>query len=223
MRLVVSILVTITALVLSLLLSEVKGSFDMFDARVRAFAGEITNLGLHLGEYGDEAKPIRAMLREYVAAAIADNWPDETAPSGDYPKFPPSKSPERRELGALLVRIDTAISRLEPPDGFHRRLAQSLSTQIDAVLAARRELLETARDTFSWPLMVAMCGWLAVVFGVFGLLAPRNVVVHLTIVICAFCVASAVFLADDYDSPLDGILHVSSAPMRQTLTQLDDL
>ena len=62
---------------------------------------------------------------------------------------------------------------------------------------------------------------LAVVFAVFGLLAPRNAVVNATIVICAGCVASAVFLINDYDSPLDGILHVSSQPMRETLSQFD--
>ena len=36
-RLIVSILVTFTALVLSLMLSEVKGTFDTFDARLRVF------------------------------------------------------------------------------------------------------------------------------------------------------------------------------------------
>jgi len=220
-RLIVSILVTITALVLSLLLSEVKGSFDTFDSRVRAFAGDLANLDIHLREYGDEAKPIRALLREYVAAVIADSWRGEAAPSGDYPRFAAAGGVERRQLGALLVRIDSAIHRLEPPDGVHQRLAQAIAVQVDEALASRRRLIETARDTVTWPLMVAMSAWLAVVFGVFGLLAPRNAVVHLTIVICALCVASAIFLIDDYDSPLRGALHVSSDPMRDTLSQID--
>lgn len=221
-RLVVSILVTFTALVLSLLLSEVKTTYDTFDSRLRGFAGDLSNLDIHLREYGDEAKPIRAILREYVAAAIADSWRDEPAPAGDYPKFAKQTGVERRQLGAILIRADSEIHRLEPPDGFHQRLAQSLSEQIDETLAARRQLIETAHNTVSWPLMVAMCGWLAVVFGVFGLLAPRNVVVQLTIVICAFCVASAIFLITDYNSPLDGPLRVSSDAMRDTLTGFDE-
>ena len=73
-RLVVSILVTFTALVLSLMLSEVKGTFDTFDARLRSFAGDISNLDIHLREYGPEAEPIRATIRKYMAAAIADSW-----------------------------------------------------------------------------------------------------------------------------------------------------
>ena len=221
-RLVVSILVTITALVLSLLLSEVKGSFDTFDSRLRAFAGDISNLDVHLREYGDDAKPIQAKLREYVAAFIADGWRDEPAPAGDYPRFAAGRGVDRRELGAFLGRIDLAIHRLEPRDGFHQRLARSLAEQMDEALGSRRQLLETAHDTVSWPLMVAMSAWLVVVFGVFGLLAPRNAVVHLTIGICALCVASAIFLIDDYDSPLRGLVHVSSDSMRDTLSELDE-
>ena len=86
-RLVVSILVTFTALVLSLMLSEVKGTFDTFDARLRSFAGDLSNLDIHLREYGPDAEPIRATIRKYVAAAIADSWRDEPAPSGDFPRF----------------------------------------------------------------------------------------------------------------------------------------
>jgi hypothetical protein len=220
-RLVVSILVTITALVLSLLLSEVKGSFDRFDSRLDVFGADLSNLDVHLREYGDEAKPIRAMLRQYVAAFIADSWRDEAAPSGDYPTFGPPTGVERKQLGALLIKMDAAIHRLDPPDKVHQRLADAVSSQMDAALATRRQLLETAHNTVSWPLMLAMCVWLVVVFGVFGLLAPRNRVAQLTLHICAFCVASAIFLLDDYDSPLRGLLHVSSEAMRDTLSQID--
>ena len=220
-RLVVSILVTLTALVLGLVLTNVKASFDTFDSRLRAFAGDLSNLDIHLQEYGDEAKPIRTMLREYVAAAIADSWRNEPPPSGVYPRFSPSGGVERRELGSLLVKMDTAIHRLDPPDHFHQRLTQSLSDQMDEALAARRRLIETAHNTITWPLMAAICAWLAVVFGVFGLLAPRNAVVHLTIVICALCVASAIFLIVDFNSPFYGLLHVSSDAMRDTLSQID--
>jgi hypothetical protein len=219
---VVSILVTFTALVLSLLLSEVKSSFDTFDARMRAFAGDLSNLDTHLREYGADADPARALLRAYVAAAIADTWRDEAPPAGDYPRFVKAAGVERQQLGALLIKIDTAIRRLDAPDRFHERIAQSLSNQIDQVLHARRQLIETAQNTIAWPLMLAMCTWLAVIFAVFGLLSPRNAVVHLSIVVCALCVASAVFLINDFDSPLDGVLHISSQPMRDTLGHIDE-
>jgi len=95
-RLVISILVTFTAIVLGLLISEVKTSFDTFDSRIRAYAGDLTELDLRLREYGPDAAPIREKLREYVAAAIADTWPDEPKPPGAIrptPTLPESSAP----------------------------------------------------------------------------------------------------------------------------------
>src|SRR3984957_7514870 len=126
-RLVVSILVTFTALVLSLLLSEVKGTFDTFDSRLRSFAGDLSNLDIHLREYGADAEPIRATLRKYVAAAIADSWRDEAAPTGDYPRFKDEVGAEREQLGALLIAVDAAIHKLDPPDHYRQRLPHPLS------------------------------------------------------------------------------------------------
>ena len=220
-RLVVSILVTFTALVLSLLLSEVKGSFDLFDSRVRSFAGDITGLDTRLRQYGEEATPIRRQLREYVAAVIADTWRDEPTPSGKYPTFPEQTGMERQQLGAMLISVDTAIQRLDPSDRFHERLVNSLEAQMNETLRARRLIIETAHDTISWPLLLAMCAWLAIVFGVFGLIAPRNVVVHITIIICALCVASAIYFIVEFDRPLEGFIQVESEPMRNALAHID--
>ena len=69
--------------------------------------------------------------------------------------------------------------------------------------------------------MAAMCAWLAVVFGVFGLLSPRNAVVYMSIVTCAVCVAPAIFLIDDFNSPIDGLLQAPSDSMRTTLARID--
>ena len=69
--------------------------------------------------------------------------------------------------------------------------------------------------------MAAMCAWLGVVFGVFGLLSPRNAVVYMSIVVCAICVASAIFLIDDFNSPIDGLLSASSNSLRATLSRMD--
>ncbi len=66
-----------------------------------------------------------------------------------------------------------------------------------------------------------MTAWLAVVFGVFGLTAPRNAVVYATIILCALSFASAIFFILDFDKPLTGIIRVSSEPARDALRHLD--
>ena len=59
-RLIISILVTFAAVLLGLLITNVKTSLDTFDSRLRGYVGDITELDMRLREYGDDAAPIRA-------------------------------------------------------------------------------------------------------------------------------------------------------------------
>jgi hypothetical protein len=220
-RLIISILVTFTAVVLGLLISNVKSSFDQFDSRLRAFSGDIIELDIRLREFGQDAAPIRAELRTYVAAAIADTWRNEPPPSGDYPRFSPIPSLEREQFGAMLIDADIAIRQLDPTDTFHKRLAALIENRMSETMAHRRLLIETAHDTITWPLLLAMTAWLVIVFAVFGLIAPRNVVVYATILLCALSFSSAIFFILEYDTPTDGFIYVSSESLRDALRHID--
>ncbi|MGD0642219.1 MAG: hypothetical protein ABSC22_15840 [Roseiarcus sp.] len=220
-RLVISILVTFTALVLGLVTSSVKSSHDLFDSRMRGIAGDVIELDQRLREYGDGADSIRAMLRTYVAAAIADTWRGETRPPGDYPTFAPAPGYETQQLGALLLDADNAIRRLEPADDFHRKLAESLASRMTDTFQQRWLLIVTPRDTVSLPMIALVTLWLIMIFGVFGLMSPRNLVVYATLLMCALSISSAVYLILDLDRPLDGVFKVSSAPMRDALRHID--
>jgi hypothetical protein len=145
-RLIIGILVTFTALVLGLVTGAVKTSHDLFDARLRGLAGDVIELDLRLREYGEAADTMRTTLRTYVAAAIADTWPDEPRPAGDYPTFRPTGSFEREELGAVLFDLDTAIRRLEPTDDFHRKLAEHIASRMTDLLQQRWLLAVTPQD-----------------------------------------------------------------------------
>jgi hypothetical protein len=59
------------------------------------------------------------------------------------------------------------------------------------------------------------------IFGVFGLSSARNLVVSVTIVMCALSISSAVYLILDLDSPLTGLIRVSSGPLRSALSHID--
>jgi uncharacterized membrane protein YuzA (DUF378 family) len=223
-RLVISILVTLTALVLGLLTSSVKTAFDDFGGRLRSYGANIIALDERLREYGDAAKPVRDLLRTYTAAAIADTWPEEPKPAGSYPvhlkSFAPGKI-EAEELSALLLRIDNAIRRLEPADKFQQQLADQLETRMTQTLELRWRLIETAQSTVSWPLLCLMSSWLAMIFAVFGLSSPRNKVIYATILLCALSISAAVFMILELDSPLSGWIVVSSEPLRNALQHID--
>ena len=222
LQLVVTILAVFAAIVLGLLLSSAKASHDAFNSRLRALGGSIVELDQRLRQYGKETAPIRANLRSYLAGAIADAWRDEPRPSGVYPTLGDAgEGVERAALGALLIEVDSAVRKLEPSDPFHAGLANLLEAQATELLRQRRLAIETARETISLPLVVAMTLWLVIVFAVFGLTAPRDVVVYATILLCALSFASAIAFILDFDRPLTGLFRVSSGPAREALLRLD--
>jgi hypothetical protein len=57
---------------------------------------------------------------------------------------------------------------------------------MSATMTQRRLVLGISRDTISPSLIIAMTAWLVIVSAVFGVIAPRNVVVYATIVLCVF-------------------------------------
>jgi hypothetical protein len=70
------------------------------------------------------------------------------------------------------------------------------------------------------PLLVVLVSWLAIIFLTFGLYAPRNATVVTILIVCALSVAGAIFLILELDEPFTGWIRVSSAPLRNALSQL---
>jgi hypothetical protein len=65
-----------------------------------------------------------------------------------------------------------------------------------------------------------MVAWVTLLLGSFGLFAPRNATVVVTLLICALAISSAVFLILELDQPFNGMIQLSSAPLRNALAQL---
>ncbi len=81
-QVVISMLVTFVALVLGLLTSSVVQSFNRAGNDLDAYAINLIRLGQSLRDLGPEADPVRHLLRNYVASAIASQTsPDRQAPA----------------------------------------------------------------------------------------------------------------------------------------------
>ena len=81
-QLMITLLVTFTAIVLGLLTTSVKAGFDAAYSARGDDAAQLAQLDRCLRDYGPETAPIREQLRGYVAAVIASTWPDEPRPTG---------------------------------------------------------------------------------------------------------------------------------------------
>ena len=225
-QLVMTMLVTFAALVLGLLTSSVKASFDTVENDLRSVSIQLIQLDRSLRQYGSDAAPARALLRSYTAARIASTWTEEPTPPGDYyPKPPPppsaSASIDSRTFGDMLTQVETDIRGLDPQDPIHRRLLQTCINQFELLMHARWKLIEEAHSSISEPFYIVLSFWLVIIFASFGLSGPNNILSYITIILGALSIASVMFVILDLDTPFSGVFAVSSQPLREALSQLN--
>jgi hypothetical protein len=70
--------------------------------------------------------------------------------------------------------------------------------------------------------MLVLVFWLTIIFVSFGLFAPDNKTVVAILFLCALSVTVAVFLILELDQPFQGLIQVSSAPLRNVLSHLGE-
>src|SRR6266576_1667778 len=76
-KLAMGLVATMSALVLGLLVSSAKGSYDTERSEVIQMAAKVAFLDRVLAAYGPEAAGIRAQLRETMEEGIRQMWPGE--------------------------------------------------------------------------------------------------------------------------------------------------
>jgi hypothetical protein len=70
------------------------------------------------------------------------------------------------------------------------------------------------------PAAVVVVCWLTILFSSFGLFAPTNGTVYITLFMTAIAVASSVFLILELDQPFGGLIKISSEPLINALKLL---
>jgi hypothetical protein len=223
-QLVIGMLVTFAALVLSLLTASAKSSFDTATNDMRAYAADLIQLDQRLREYGPDAASARTLLRAYTASAIASTWEQEKPPPGNYYPHDPGVGNDELEsqpLGALLNSVGHEIETLAPRDAYHQALVSPLSQMFDRVTDTRWRLIEEAHGTISRPFFTMLALWLILIFLSFGLVAPHNALAMVLIFLGAVSISSAVYVIADLDTPFTGQLVVPSDSMRDALAHMN--
>jgi hypothetical protein len=113
-----------------------------------------------------------------------------------------------------------SIQKLSPQNDVQHSL-KSQAVGIATDLSQLRWLMfEQAESSISIALLIVMISWLAIIFISFGLFAPWNVTVIAALILAALSVSGAVFLILELDEPFDGVVRISSGPMRRVLSHL---
>ncbi|RAO77280.1 hypothetical protein [Dyella jiangningensis] len=224
-QLVNGMLVTFAALMLSLLTTSAKSSFDIVADDFHVFASDLIQLDSTLRAYGDEGDQARALLRSYTAGTIASIWPHERRPPGDY--YPKDISPkdvteniDDARLDQMLNDVGKQVRRLPVTDPYHQSLRSEGLEQFARAMSAHWKLIEEAHSSISLPFFLTLAFWLFVIFLSFGLIAPHNALALVTIGLGSILLASVVYVIVDFDTLFRGFIIVPSQPMRDALAHM---
>ena len=199
---------TMSALVLGLLVSSAKNSYDVANADIAQIGAKFIALDELLAEYGPETKPLREQLKTTLAERIDAIWLRQTnAPSG-------LRAIEASKITATLQK---RWSELVPVNDEQKMLLPELRQINGDIRQNRLLLIEQQQEGLPPVLLGLLVFWLTLLFVSFGLFAPRNVTVISVLLVCALSVASAIFLILEMNHPLEGIIQVSSAPLRKAV------
>jgi hypothetical protein len=209
LQLGMGLMATMAALLLSLQLGSAKTSFDTQRNELASISAQIILLDRALARCGPDAKAIRDDLRSDVSRAIDRTWPQ-----GHPPRSEPSSTPEAADV------LYDKIQGLSPSNDSQRAAkAQALTTSL-SLGQTHWLMLEQESSSASLSLVAVAVSWITIIFVGFGLFAPRNATVIINLFLCAMAVSGAVFLILELYSPFEGMIQVSSEPLRNVLVHL---
>jgi hypothetical protein len=211
LTLVMGLVSTVTAMVLSLMITSSSAVLTTQDGEVQQLSARIVDLDRRLAHYGPETNEIRALLRAIVIAEVQRLWPPDDA---DGTALTPAPG---------IVEADDLYGRIIGlrPQSEMQRFAKDRALQTMGELAQIRLLMqEQATETIPVLFFGIMVFWLVALFTGFGLLARRNAVVVASLSVGALIVGCAIFLVIETRQCYTGLIQVSSAPMKSALAQM---
>lgn len=207
------LIATMAALVLGLVVGSAKNFFDAMTNGITQIRAKTIMLDRALAHYGPETQEVREMVRDTVGSAMRHIWPEEkNAPQ--HPAIP--------EKSDGMERIQSAILALAPHTDTQRQVqAQAQALQISSDLAQLRwTLIKQQATSLPTSLLVVLVVWLAALFASFGIFAPRHATAIAALCVSALSVSGALFIILEMNKPLDGVIKISSGPLRKALAIL---
>jgi hypothetical protein len=193
------------------MIATAKSSYDTQDEAVKHTAAKVLVLDRMLSSYGPVTKEVRELIRRTVASRVDAIWPKDRSQRA---------SLDAPEATFAAQEIEARILQLSPKNDAQRWLqTQALRISRD-IVETRWLVLGSLGSSIPVPFLVVVVFWLTIIFGSFGLFAPRNATVIAVLFLCALSVAGSIFLILEMNRPFEGVMKISSAPLHYTLSHL---
>jgi hypothetical protein len=199
---------TVGGLVLGLLVGTAFGSFNAERNSLVQLSANVVVLDRLLSHYGPQAAPARAILRQGVARTIDDLWP----PAGHTVEAAPDEGANEAffdKLEALKPKNDEQSALKGAATGISLGIAQT-----------RWQMYEQLEAGVSPVILALLIFWFSITFAGLGIFTRPNPTVVTMVFLAALALSGAIFILEEMSSPLQGIMHISSAPLRAALDHL---
>lgn len=207
---VVGLLTLLCALVAGLLIWTAYGVFSGQNTQIQSVASKVMELDLALSDYGPEANPARAQLRDALGKTIDQVWGASESDSNFVANNFASAIQNLRAREKVLLA-------LHPSTDEQKQALTAAMSASDALSQARMQMAFALTAPVSYPLVLTVVGWVICLFCGFGLTSRGTWTSVIALAIGAIAVASAVLLILELSTPYSGVFRASSAPLEQAL------
>ncbi|WP_130227751.1 hypothetical protein [Bradyrhizobium sp. Leo121] len=201
-----TVVATISALVLGLLISNANTSFNRLAGEVTTLSAEILRLDHILRRYGTETDPARRTLRQYAEQKAADLFPED----GNVRLGKPSTY-------ELLQRVEDMLLALKPSNARDKWWLDQAMTLAGKIGDVRWLLAQQLGEGTPRAFVALLIFWLTLLFASFGLFAPRNWTSAVILTLAALAVAGAVAMFLELEQGLGSIIRISPGPMHEAV------
>ena len=208
-RLSTGLVATMASIILGMLVSSAKSSYDARKNDVAELSYEVLAVDRVLAKFGPDADQLRGEFRKTVEYSLYRVWPKEASQRSD---LKPTD------------RAQTLVEELEALTPKNDQQAAVKAQALAMVVALRQTqwllFLKTEQNAVPLPLLVVLVAWMAAIFLSFGLFAAPNFTTVSTLGASALAVSGAIFLMLEMYTPFSGVLRISPAPILEALNQM---
>ena len=210
---VVGLLTLLSALVLGLLIWTAYGVYAGQNLAVQTLAAKVLQLDLALADYGPDATPLRAQIRQNLGKTIDDIWGANDTDSDFVAK----------NFSAAIESLrnrEKALAELHPTTAAETQALAAAAGIVDGIGQARLQMSFALTNPVSYPLILMVVAWAIFLFVGYGLMSKGNPMSIAVGALGAIAVASAVYLILDLSDPYSGSFRTSAAPLEQVLAAM---
>jgi hypothetical protein len=182
-RLVTGLMTTMTAIVLGMLVSSAKASYDARTNEVAEISSQVVTIDRLLSKYGTETAGVRGQFRLLVEASVNRIWPAQA---------PVHVELKPRDEGEILV---DELGLLAPKSAAQAEVKSKILHMIVELRQTQWLLfLKSQQSAIPIPLLLVVVTWVALIYLSFGVFTQPSSTIIVTLAVGALAVSTAVLI-----------------------------